>query len=322
MSEKESGPPIQRISFKDRLYVSLIPIANLIFLPLFKTWVAGASIESAITETRKLNAKGDEAVTIVNFLGEHYNQRWKVEQTVREYHDVIDRIAESGVQATVSTKPSQMGFDLPEDSLEYTQGSIRSIIERGSNKGVFVWIDMEHQGFTDFTIDIYRSYLKDFDNVGIVLQANMKRTDEDLRGLLKLDRSEYPHPAKIRLCKGIYKEPAEIAFTRKPEVNEHFGKLIRIMMEEGPDDIWAAVASHDDVYTDMGVELNKQHPKAHFEIQMLRGIRTSLANHYLSEGVPLAIYTPYGADSLPYCYRRATEANNLTSTMIRSIRTR
>ena len=211
----------------------------------------------------------------------------------------------------MSLKPSQMGFDLSAEGAEIAFSNIGGIIEDAESRGIFVWMDMEHTGYTDFTVNSYVEWLREKENVGIVLQANLRRTMDDLKRLCALDRKEYPVPAKIRLCKGIYKEPADLSFTRKTEVNGNFEALIRYLINDAPEDVWAAVASHDEVYVNLGVELNRMRPHAFFEVQMLRGVRPELQKELMDRIVQLAVYTPYGEDSLPYSFRRATRANNL-----------
>lgn len=302
-----------------RTYQTTIRVLNKLFLPAFKIWVAGEKIDDAIKETKKLNARHPKATAIINFLGEHYTQDWKVLRTVNEYMRAIGRISDSRVRASISLKPSQMGFDLPENGPSTAERNMTAIVEAAAKRGIFAWIDMEHTGYTDFTVVTYREWLRTMSNVGIVLQANLKRTMADLRTLCTLDRGEYPNPAKIRLCKGIYKEPPEVSFTQKPDVNRNFGELIEYLISEAPQDVWAAVASHDDVYTDLGIKLNAARPHAFFEVQMLRGVRPELQTELMERDIQLAVYTPYGEDSLPYSFRRATRANNLTATVIRSL---
>jgi proline dehydrogenase len=314
-----AAPPRSTPGAGAQFYQRIIPVLNKVFLPMFKIWVAGAHIDDAIRETRKLRAKSPNATTIINYLGEHYKDEWKVERTVAEYMRALDAIKASGLPATVSLKPSQMGFDVPLRGAELAARNMTEIVRKAAALGVFVWIDMEHTGYTDFTIATYTSWLRDYDNVGIVLQANLRRTMSDLRAMIALDRAAYPIPPKIRLCKGIYKEPEPIAFTKKPDINENFGKLITELINNSPDDVRVAVASHDDKYVLQGIVEIAAHPHAHFEVQMLRGVRPELQKEVLEKGVKLAIYTPYGEDSLPYSFRRATEANNLTATVIKSL---
>jgi proline dehydrogenase len=300
-------------------YQRIIPVLNKIFLPMFKIWVAGENIGDAIRETRKLMDKSSNSTTIINYLGEHYTQEWKVRRTVDEYLMALDKIKESGLPATVSLKPSQMGFDVPEIGTELAAKNMTAIVEKAAKLGLFVWIDMEHIGFTDFTIENYTGWLKVYDNVGIVLQANLRRTMADMRAMCALDRAVYPIPPKIRLCKGIYKEPEAVAYVKKSEVNDNYGNLIHELIFNTPDDVWVAVATHDDKYADLAIRQITEHPHSHFETQMLRGVRPEMQRDLITRGIRLAIYTPYGEDSLPYSFRRATEANNLTATVIKSL---
>jgi len=235
------------------IYQRIIPALNRIFLPAFKIWVAGEGIDDAIRETGKLNNMHPDATTIINYLGEHYMEEWKVDRTAKEYLTALERIDKSGVRATMSLKPSQMGFDVPGRGEELAERNMTAIIEQAQALGIFVWVDMEHTSYTDFTLNTCIEWLKRFDNAGIVLQANLRRTMADLRAIIALDRSIYPIPPKIRLCKGIYKEPEAVAFVRKPEINENFGALISELIINSPPDVWVAVGSHDDVYVNQSI---------------------------------------------------------------------
>lgn len=316
---KNGAKPISGPGASARVYQRVIPVLNKVFLPLFKIWVAGEHIGDAIRETEKLTARHSNGETIINYLGEHYTQEWKVQRTFEEYMRALSKISEAKVKATVSIKPSQMGFDLPAGGNETARRNMTSIVAKAESLEIFVWIDMEHTAYTDFTLDTYRDWLKEFGNVGIVIQANLKRTMDDLRSLVAQDRSTYVYPAKIRICKGIYKEPDSVAFTKKPDINENFGALIHELVFNSPKDVWVAVASHDDVYVNQGIRENGENPHEFFQVQMLRGVRPEFQKELISRGINLAIYTPYGEDSLPYSFRRATEANNLTATVIKSL---
>lgn len=322
MSTAETGSGTRQSSgpgASARIYQRVIPVLNKVFLPAFKIWVAGEHIADAIRETERLTARHSRAESIINYLGEHYTQEWKVEKTVSEYLRAISEIAKAGVKATVSIKPSQMGFDLASRGAETARENMTRIVAEAKKQGIFVWVDMEHTGYTDFTLETYREWLREFENAGIVIQANLKRTMADLKALVSLDRRDYVHPAKIRICKGIYKEPEAVAFTKKPDINENFGALIHELIFGSPEDVWVAVASHDDVYVNQGISENDERPHAFFQVQMLRGVRPEFQKELISRGINLAIYTPYGEDSLPYSFRRATEANNLTATVIKSL---
>ncbi|MEW6329438.1 MAG: proline dehydrogenase family protein, partial [Candidatus Micrarchaeota archaeon] len=278
-------------------------------LPVMKKWIAGPKIKDAIEAVRKLNAEGRNRIGLINFLGEHYKKKEQVNAMLDEYLSALDKIKRSGIRTTISIKPTQAGMDISE---EYCYETTRKIVARAKESGIFVWVDMEGSKYTTGTLALYSALAREFDNVGTVLQANLKRTKNDLRTLLK----ENPD-AKIRLCKGAYKEGADIAFQTKKEVDKNFGELIEIAF------YWAnnvILASHDDKLIEMARELKDEYwPRRYLEVQFLKGIREKYRRELSAEGVNVAVYVPYGPESVQYCFRRFVKGKNTAAMIVRSI---
>lgn len=295
---------------------------NFLFVPLFKQWVAGPKLEDALREVAKVNARFENAVAIINFLGEHYKATVQVRRAMFEYYNAIDYIAERGLRSSVSIKPSKFGFDVqdfqgtPEEQREWCFANMRAIVEYAAKKGVFVWLDMEGSNYTQFTTYSYTRLLCEFDNVGIVLQANMRRTMRDLKELLGLDRDTFFAP-KIRLCKGIYNEPPEIAFQTRAEVNDNMYALQSQLYITAPADVWRVTASHDDTFLDNAARLAQNCSGSVCRSQMLRGVRTKLFEEIAASGGWIEVYTPYGEDMIPYSVRRARESPQLRGLLVR-----
>jgi proline dehydrogenase len=294
------------ISYVSTAFLSSKPMVEML-IPIMKKWVAGANISHAIKVVRRLNGEGKNTFGLINFLGEHYKSEKEVEATVKEYLSAIDSIKGSGIKTTVSIKPSQAGMDIGK---EYCQGTMRKIVAHAKEKGIFVWIDMEGSKYIDDTVGLYRALANEFGNVGTVLQANLKRTENDLNGLLDKNPD-----AKIRLCKGAYKEGEEIAFKSKKDVDANFGKLIKIEFEKANNVI---IASHDEYFIEMARELNRE-KKKYLEIQFLKGIREDYRRELSKDGVNVAVYTPYGPESVPYCIRRFRNGRGTAPLIIRSV---
>lgn len=298
---------------------------NFLFAPLFKTWVAGTRLEDAVREVKKLNARFENAGAIINFLGEHYKSTVQVKRAMFEYYNAIDAIAEEGLRSSVSIKPSQFGFDVQDfqgseqEKLEWCYANMRAIVEYAKSKNVIVWFDMESHVYTHFTLAAYRRLLREFDNVGIVLQANMRMSMQDLNDLLGLPRYVFFAP-KIRLCKGIYKEPEKIAFQTRAAVDDNMHALQEHLYVNAPSGVWRVTASHDEKFLRNGQRLSQGcSGETICTSQMLRGVRPKLFEEIASTGECVEVYTPYGPDMLPYSVRRGRESPQLRGVIVRSL---
>jgi proline dehydrogenase len=266
------------------------------FLHIMPRWIAGPDAQSALACCRK------HAPCTVNYLGEHYTESPLVRPTVEEYLKLADLLASAKAGASISIKPSQFGFSAldVEDPRSFCEDNMLEVVRYAGGRGVFVWLDMEDSHATDFTLDFYCKYAPKYP-LGICIQANLLRTGKDLERLIALSKS---CAVRVRLVKGTYPEPPEIAVP-EPEVHAAFLRLIRSAFSRSNAAFGIAVGSHHPAAIALALKLQKEHPKKFFEIQMLKGVRSAYQHELRMDGVPLDIYVPYGKDVFAYSVRRA-----------------
>lgn len=281
-----------------REIVSNLPIAQKVAF----RFVAGETVDDAIDAARGLNNQGLSAT--MDFLGESVTSPADAVAARNEILRLLDRIHETGVNANVSVKLSQLGLKIDP---ELTHDNMRQIMERAKNHNNKVRIDMEESAVTDATLAIYRR-LRDEDGfghrVGIVIQSYLLRSEEDIRQLVA-------EGAWVRLCKGAYAEPHTIAFAQKADTDAHFVKLTQMMLssEAYEKGVYLGVATHDEAM----IEATTTHVQAEnfpadaFEFQMLYGIRRDLQESLAKNGYRVRVYIPYGTAWYPYFMRRLAE---------------
>ncbi|TLZ52571.1 MAG: proline dehydrogenase [Methanobacteriota archaeon] len=265
-------------------------------------WVAGERLEDAVRATKEVNAKGLDA--ILNLLGEHYTEKEEVEGTLREYLHALDAIEKQNLNASVSIKPSQFGLEL---GRAYCESTIVPVFDRVRAMGDFLWFDMESSRFTEDTLAMYEDLHRRHHDVGVCLQAALKRTAKDLDRVLGFG-------GKVRLVKGAYREPDDVAYKTHAEVDAAYGRLLRTLFEAGDH---FAVATHDGKFVDEAIRLSKTHKRI-WEFQMLMGVRDPLKRELTAKGYKVSEYIPYGPNWLPYFLRRLRERPRNALTMIRS----
>jgi len=261
-------------------------------------------MDDAVRVAREANRRGIQGV--VNHLGEHYHEKPPVEATAAEYLRLVAKLRAADLRTDVSIKPTQFGILIER---EYSLSQIIPVLDATKAWGHVFWVDMEAASTLADTIWIYENLLKRYDKVGLCLQANIRRTEDDLHHLLPLG-------ARIRLVKGAYKETADIAFTRRAEIDQEYLRLLKILFAKGAH---FAVATHDSRMIDRALELAKEHPGVPFEFAMLQGVRDPLKAELVSKGHAVAEYIPYGPTWLPYFTRRLRERPRNIITMVRSL---
>ncbi len=260
--------------------------------PIASRFVAGESPAVALEHVRRLNDRGVKG--IVNLLGEHYDDRADAEADADEYLSLIDDLSNSELEACISVKPSQIGLSVGEEAFREI---LERIVDYGAKRDVFVWIDMEDHTTTDATLDAYERLARKHDGgVGVCVQANLKRTREDVERLADV-------PGKVRFVKGAYDEPADVAYTRKEAVNREYRALLEYAFEHYDGGI--GVGSHDPAMIDHAISLHDEYG-TDFEIQMLMGVRED-AQYDLAEEYEVWQYLPYGTRWKSYFYRRVME---------------
>lgn len=264
------------------------------FRQVTRRFIAGENIEAAIVTIKELNKIGITAT--FDHLGESTFSKAEADADVREYLRLLSRIEETDVDSNASVKLTQLGLDIDED---YCLENTRMIVAEAHRLGNFVRIDMEDSTKTDATLRIFKQLFKEFGNVGIVLQAYLYRTEKDVDDVLAMG-------ARIRLCKGAYNEPAEVAFPEKADVDANFVKLAQKLLPSG---IYHGIATHDPrmIRAVQEFAARENIGKDKYEFQMLYGVRRDLMIQLAQEGHRVRTYVPYGEFWYPYFMRRLAE---------------
>lgn len=273
-------------------------------------FISGETLGDAIQAIKKINGKGINAT--LDHLGEHTDSPELADQATQDIIKALDAIQNSGVRANVSVKLTQIGLGL---SSELCSENLEKIVSHASALNNFVRVDMEDSPVTQITIDILNKVRsKGYDNVGIVIQSYLYRSEQDIRNLLL-------ECIPIRLCKGAYNEPAAVAFPKKSDVDANYDKLSRILIDatltngckpvssDGRFPPIPGIASHDEKRIQMAKEYAQQVglPQNSLEFQMLYGIRRELQEQLARDGFPVRVYVPYGTEWYPYFMRRLAE---------------
>jgi proline dehydrogenase len=267
-----------------------------LFRNLTTRFIAGETIDEAIKAIREANTLGCTAS--FDHLNESVSSVAETEGEVNEYLSVLAKIDESGIKSNVSIKLTQFGLEI-DPELAYRNA--RRVVEDAARRGNFVRIDMESSEVTQVTIDIFKRLRAEFglNDVGIVLQSYLRRTFDDAQDLLKI-------PARIRICKGAYNEPPEVAFPDKKDVDENYIRVMKLLLSSGT---YHGIATHDPNMINATIRYARDEgiSKDAFEFQMLYGIRRDLQNKLAGDGYNLRVYVPYGKHWYPYFMRRLAE---------------
>ena len=258
-------------------------------------FVAGETLDQCVTVLRGLNEKG--LATNVTLLGESVTNEDEARAVATAYGEVLERIRREGLRTNVALKLTHLGLEIDE---ELAHENVAQVVERAVALDNFVRIDMEQSAVADATLRIYRRLREaGHGNVGTVLQAYLHRSEADLRDLL-------PLRPNLRLVKGAYLEPPEIAFERKADVDANYVRLLELSLEG---DGYTAVATHDERLIEHAIQLAEERSigRERFELQMLYGIRPQLQLQLVQRGYRVLVATPYGPEWFPYLMRRLAE---------------
>lgn len=273
-----------------------------------RKYIAGDTLQDGIRTVQQLNAKGIYAT--LDVLGEAIQNREEAESYKKQAIEVLEAIDKYKLMANLSIKPTQMGLNI---DLDFAYQQIREIVAKAKEIESFVRIDMEDSSTTDNTIEVYKRVYQEYKNVGIVIQAYLKRSLNDVIILNKLGTN-------YRLCKGIYVEPASIAIKDKQAIRDNFLKILRQMFIDGN---YVGIATHDKYLIDesykMISELNI--PKNKFEFQMLLGVREDLRDKINNDGYKIRIYVPFGKEWYAYSIRRLKENPSIARHIVKSFLT-
>ena len=260
-----------------------------------RRFIAGETVEEAVASVADLRRQGLHLT--LDYLGESVSSGAAAAAAAAEYVTIIDAIVRSGIERNISLKLTQLGLDVDRAT---AVDNMRRILEPADANGFFVRIDMENSAYTDATISILETlWQQGHRQLGTVIQSYLKRSEGDIRRLNAMG-------SRVRLVKGAYKEPKEVAFQKKSEVDAAFIELMRLLMDEGT---YPAIATHDPTMIDAAKAYAKSKGYANdrFEFQMLYGIRRDLQASLMREGYRVRVYVPFGKQWYPYFMRRLGE---------------
>jgi len=278
-------------------------LSNGLLFQLAKHWIAGETYEQAMERAGKANA--GKMLGIINLLGEEIRVREETNAATTEYLEILKAIDARKIRSCISIKPTQLGLSIDKKLFE---DNMNSILSASKSLGNFVWMDIEGSPYTADTIDSYLEFRKRFDNVGVAIQAYLKRSEEDVNRILDAK-------GMIRLVKGAYNESPKIAFKRKNQINENFSKLMRLMFERGQG---FAIATHHEKLIEEAAELSKSR-QVDFEFEMLMGIRDKKKIDLAERGYRMSEYIPYGKGWWAYSVRRIREHKSNILLLARSL---
>jgi proline dehydrogenase len=259
-----------------------------------RRFVAGETLDDAIAAAWECQRAG--MLSTLDHLGENVTTVADAQRARDAYIEIFERIAEEGLNANVSCKLTQLGLEL---NTEFCEGLVRSIVERAAHYDNFLRVDMEGSVYTQRTIELVKRVRVQSPAIGAVIQSYLYRSEQDVQDLLA-------YGCRIRLCKGAYKEPEEVAFKRKADVDANYVRLMKMLLASG---FYHGIATHDPkmIAATIRWAAEKRITKDDFEFQMLYGVRTDLQRRLVRDGYRLRIYIPYGRDWFPYFMRRLAE---------------
>ena len=297
------------MSFLSNLIVATLPFIPKSVVGYFaKPYIAGEKLEDGIRVVKELNARG--ILATMDVLGESVNSKEESVAMRRQCEQVLHAIHDHHLDANLSIKPTQMGLTF---DAAFCEENLRVLLDIAKGYDNFVRIDMEDHPYTDATLALYKKLRKDYPaHVGVVLQAYLFRTEKDLLDLIE------DGATNIRLCKGIYVEPKEIAFKQREDVRTNFKKLNRIGFERG---VYVGVATHDDPLIDNAAGLVKElgMKREQYEYQMLLGVRLKRRDELVAAGHRLRVYVPFGDQWYAYSTRRLKENPHMAMHIVKAI---
>ncbi len=258
-------------------------------------YIAGATLDDAVKVTKELMSK--KGMSTIDVLGEFITTKEDALHEKEMCEKVLNAIYENELKSYQSLKPTSLGLGI---DFDFAYENISQIVKKAADLGIFVRLDMENSPYTTKTLEMYKKLRENsFDNVGIVLQAYMKRSENDIKSLIDYKPS-------IRLCKGIYNESPNIAFKDKQEIRNNYKKLFNLIVEN---DMNIGIATHDEELIQYALNYLTKNSldKSKYEFQMLLGVREKRRDQLLSEGHPLRVYVPFGDDWYGYATRRLKE---------------
>jgi proline dehydrogenase len=296
------------MSFINKLTVAALPMVPKFIVRKFAArYIAGETLADAVRVVKELNAEG--ACATLDVLGEDTSRAEDAQRALREGEEALDAMAREKLDSNLSVKLTQLGLKMDR---ELCLNNLRELVVAAKSRGNFVRVDMEDSSCTTDTLDIYRALRGEgFTNLGVVIQAYLKRSEQDVRELVKMG-------ANFRLCKGIYVEPPEIAFKQFEEINQNYLRLLRIIFEAN---CYVGIATHDEALTDGARKLIQEFglKREQYEFQMLLGVRRGLRQSLIQDGHKLRVYVPFGSEWYRYSLRRFRENPKMAGYVLKAI---
>lgn len=297
----------------NKFIAAILPFFPKKFIWIFsRPYISGETIEDAMSVSKDLNSKNIKVT--LDVLGEFIKTLNEADDNKKEYLDLIDISYKNGIDGNFSLKPTSFGLLL---NKETCYNYIREIVAKAASYNGFIRIDMEDSPCTDDEIELFRRLKAEFPaNVGLVLQAYLKRTLKDIESLIDLNNTTYP--LSFRLCKGIYVEPETIAYKKYEDINEHFLEDLDVMLKNK---IHVGIATHDKVLVDGAYKLIEKYktPRHMYEFQMLYGVTPNLRESIVKKGHTMRVYVPYGKQWFGYSTRRLKENPKMASHIMKAI---
>jgi proline dehydrogenase len=295
------------------MIAGILPYMPKNFVWIFsKRYIAGKKIDDAVRVSKELNSQGIKVT--IDLLGEFITRLDEAENNKIEYLEIIERITKEKIDGNFSLKPTMFGLLIDK---EVCYKNIREIVAKAASYNNFVRVDMEDSQCVDLEIELYRKLKAEFPkNVGLVVQAYLKRTLKDLENLMDLHSKEVP--LNYRLCKGIYVEPAEIAYKNYLEINKHFLEDLEFMFKNG---VYPGIATHDKPLVEGAYKLIEKYkvPKSMYEFQMLYGVTPELRKSIVDKGHTMRVYVPFGEQWFAYSTRRLKENPKMAMLIIKAL---
>ncbi len=272
-------------------------------------YIAGEYIEDANRVVRELNSKSMRAT--IDVLGENVSTEEEASASADAAVEVLKMIDTNKLDANLSIKLTQFGLNIDRD---FCFDNVKRVMDAARNLGNFVRIDMEDSSVTSATLDVFERFRKSgYDNTGIVIQAYLRRSEDDVKRLIDMK-------ASVRLCKGIYIEPESIAFKGRDEIRQNYVKLLTMLLEGG---CRVGIATHDDMLVRAAYDLlSRDHLQPDsYEFQMLYGVRQDLRDKIVADGHQLRVYVPFGKQWYAYSIRRFKENPQVAGYVFKSVMT-
>jgi proline dehydrogenase len=295
------------VTLLDRAIVRLLPAVPKPVVQLFSArYIAGSTLEDVVRVVKKLNAEGKLAT--IDVLGEEITRDDEARAIAQAYRDVFDEIERDGLDSNVSVKLTALGLGLSYDTC---RANLEDVVRQAAEDHSFVRIDMEDSSTTDDTLRLYRELREaGHDNLGVVLQAHLRRTFDDIQALADLKPN-------VRICKGIYVEPSSIAFTDADAIRANFVRCLDALIDVGA---YVGIATHDEWLIGEALRIVEARGLGvhEYELQMLLGVRERRASELVAAGHKLRVYVPFGEEWYAYSLRRLQENPAMAGTIARA----